>query len=115
MTDVTRLVRRYYEALDDGEYGDLELILAPGFIQHRPDRTFESRREFVAFMREGRPNTDTRHELRDLEVSEEGERVVVRGRLFDADGEQLFEFVDRFSLEGGQVVHLETAVSDRPG
>ncbi|MHC3436714.1 nuclear transport factor 2 family protein [Natrialbaceae archaeon A-gly3] len=110
MTDAACLVKRYYEALDDGEYGDLEGILAPGFVQHRPDRTFESRREFVAFMREGRPNTDTRHELRDLEV--DGREVIVHGRLFDADGTELFVFVDRFTLAEGRIVHLETAVDE---
>lgn len=110
MTDSQRLVRDYYEALDAGAYGDLEEFLAPEFVQHRPDRTFESRREFVTFMREGRPNTDTRHELRDLEVREDGECVIVHGRLFDADGTELFAFVDQFTLAEGRVVRLETEV-----
>lgn len=110
MTDPRELVGDYYDALDTGAYGDLETLLAPGFVQHRPDRTFESRGEFVAFMREGRPNTETRHELRGLEVSAGGTRVVARGRLFDADGTELFGFVDRFTLAEGRVVRLETEV-----
>ena len=110
MTDPEGLVRRYYEALDDGEYGDLEAILAPEFVQRRPDRSFESRGEFVGFMRDGRPNTDTRHELRALEVRADGECAIARGRLFDAGGTELFAFVDRFTLAEGRVVRLETEV-----
>ncbi|ARS89039.1 nuclear transport factor 2 family protein [Natrarchaeobaculum aegyptiacum] len=94
--DAPETVRRYYDALDAHEYGPLESVLAPGFVQRRPDRTFESREAFVQFMREERPNPDTSHDLESVLV--DGDRVAVRGRVRDAD-EVLFEFADFFALE----------------
>ena len=104
--DATRLVRRYYEALDEHEYETLEPLLSPSFVQRRPDRTFETRDAFVQFMREERPMTDTRHEL--LDVFGADDRVAVRGRLLDASGEPIFEFADLFELADGRIVRLET-------
>ena len=99
------LVRRYYDALDEHDYAALESVLAPEFVQRRPDRTFEGRESFVRFMREGRPNPDTTHELE--AVVADGEAVAVRGRVLDGDAE-LFEFADFFALEDGRIVALET-------
>jgi len=59
--DPAALARAYYDALDAGEYDRLASLLAPEFVQRRPDRTFEGRDRFVAFMRDERPNTDTTH------------------------------------------------------
>ncbi|AXR76609.1 nuclear transport factor 2 family protein [Natrarchaeobaculum sulfurireducens] len=98
-------VRRYYEALDDHDYGTLESLLAPEFVQRRPDRTFEDRTAFVAFMRDGRPNPDTTHELE--AVVAEGDRVAARGRVLESETE-LFAFADFFTLEDGLIVRLET-------
>ncbi|WP_121820361.1 nuclear transport factor 2 family protein [Halostella salina] len=107
MADAEATVRAYYAALDEGAYGDLESLLAPDFVQHRPDRTFEGREAFVAFMRDDRPMTDTTHEL--LTVFVAGDAVAVRGRLLDADGEPLFPFVDVHELDGdGRIERLET-------
>lgn len=99
------LVRRYYDALDGHEYGALESILAPEFVQHRPDRTFENREAFVTFMREERPTPETSHELE--AVVADGDAVAVRGQVCD-DDVTLFEFADFFTLEAGQIVRLET-------
>ncbi|MEF8780594.1 MAG: nuclear transport factor 2 family protein [Haloferacaceae archaeon] len=88
-------VRTYYAAIDAHEYDRLASVLAPSFVHYRPDRTLDGREAFVAFMREGRPKTDTTHEIRD--VYPNGHGVAVRGRLLDASGEVLFEFVDVFS------------------
>jgi ketosteroid isomerase-like protein len=55
------LVVRYYDALDAGDYDALRGLLAPEFVQRRPDRSFESREAFVRFMRDDRPQTDTAH------------------------------------------------------
>ena len=56
-------VRAYYDRLDDARYDDLRTVLAPGFTQRRPDRTFPDREAFLAFLVEDRPHTDTVHEL----------------------------------------------------
>jgi len=56
-------VRAYYDRLDDARYDDLRTVLAPGFTQRRPDRTFPDRETFLAFVAEDRPHTDTVHEL----------------------------------------------------
>jgi len=61
--DAEATVREYYAALDDGRYDDLRGVLAPGFTQRRPDRTFGDREAFLAFVREDRPHPDTTHEL----------------------------------------------------
>ncbi|RQH01211.1 nuclear transport factor 2 family protein [Natrarchaeobius oligotrophus] len=98
-------VRRYYDALDDHDYDVLEEILAPGFVQRRPDRTFESRESFVRFMRDERPNPETTHEL--VAVVDGGDTVAARGRLLDS-GRELFEFADFFELETGRITELET-------
>ncbi|WP_049983035.1 nuclear transport factor 2 family protein [Halorubrum sp. BV1] len=102
----TRLARAYYDALDAGEYDRLAELLAPGFIQRRPDRTFEGRERFVAFMRDERPMTDTTHAVD--RVYPAGPGVAVRGRLLDADGDTLFSFVDVFEIANGRIAALET-------
>lgn len=103
--DAAALVRQYYGALDDLDYERLADVLASDFVQRRPDRTFEDRAAFVAFMREGRPNPDTTHDLESLLV--DGDAVAVRGRVRD-DGTVLFEFADFFELEAGRIARLET-------
>ncbi|QCC59759.1 nuclear transport factor 2 family protein [Natrinema thermotolerans] len=99
------LVRRYYDVLDDHDYEALETILDPEFVQRRPDRTFDDRAAFVAFMRDERPNPDTDHELET--VIADGDRVAVQGRVVD-DGATLFEFADVFELADDRIVRLET-------
>ena len=54
-------VRAYYEAIDAGEYDRIRRLLAPEFVQRRPDRTLAGRDAFVGFMRDRRPRTDTTH------------------------------------------------------
>jgi len=103
--DGRALVRRYYDALDEHDYDALEAVLSPTFSQRRPDRTFEDREAFVAFMRDERPNPDTSHEL--TSIVAEDDRVAVRGRVVD-DGTTLFEFADFFELEDGRIDRLET-------
>ncbi|APW97494.1 DUF4440 domain-containing protein [Halobiforma lacisalsi AJ5] len=109
--DPVALVRRYYDALDDHDYEALESVLAPEFVQRRPDRTFEDRASFVRFMREERPNPDTRHELCSVVANDEA-AVAARGRVLEAagpgDADELFEFADFFELEEGRIVRLET-------
>ena len=104
--DPETAARTYYDALDAGAYDDLEATLAPDFVQYRPDRTLVGREAFVRFMREERPNRETRHDVRDVLV--DGERAVARGRLLDSGGGELFAFADVFELEDGRLVRLET-------
>jgi ketosteroid isomerase-like protein len=61
--DAEATVRAYYDCLDDARYDDLRDVLAPGFTQRRPDRTFPDREAFLSFVVEDRPHTDTVHEL----------------------------------------------------
>jgi len=97
--------RTYYRAIDDGEYDILRSILAPEFVQERPDRTLDGPDRFVRFMHEDRPMTDTTHAIDG--VYSDGGEVAVRGRLLRA-GDPLFGFVDVFSFEAGDVTRLRT-------
>ena len=107
--DPVALVRQYYDALDRHEYETLEDLLAPDFAQRRTDRAFEDRAAFVRFMRDDRPNPDTSHDLEAVIADADGDRVAVRGRVLDADGDrELFEFADFFELEAGRIARLET-------
>ena len=104
--DPTAVVRAYYDALDAGEYDRLADLLDPAFVQRRPDRTFEGRDRFVAFMRDERPMTDTTH-IVDA-VYPNGPGVAAQGRLLDADGQLLFAFVDVFESAAGRLTALRT-------
>ncbi|ELZ46216.1 hypothetical protein C464_11463 [Halorubrum coriense DSM 10284] len=108
--DPAALARAYYDAIDAGEYDRLASLLHPAFVQRRSDRTFEGRDRFVAFMRDERPNTDTTHAVDRVYPS--GPGVAVRGRLLDADGAELFAFVDVFDVENGRLTALETYGSE---
>ncbi|SMO63969.1 nuclear transport factor 2 family protein [Halorubrum cibi] len=120
MTPTTRPVRRYYEAIDAGEYDRLAALLDPSFVHRRPDRTLEGRDRFVAFMRDERPMTDTEHVVDAVYESDpDGDDppnpagptgVAVQGRLLDADGDELFAFVDVFDVEDGRLTALRTYV-----
>ena len=111
-------VRSYYAALDGGDYAALREILAADFVQRRPDRSFEGREAFVAFVREERPLTDTSHAIDAVYASPPAEEAdgksprssefAVRGRLLDADGGERFGFVDVHRLSGGRIAELRT-------
>jgi ketosteroid isomerase-like protein len=108
-TDATGTVRAYYEAIDAGDYDAFADLLAPGVVHERPDRTIEGRETLVGFMREGRPNKDTSHEIRCVFGGVKGDTdVAVEGRLLDAEGEEMFEFVDSFSLSDERIVEIRT-------
>ena len=108
--DRERLVRDYYDALDAGDYERLRGLLDPDFVQHRSDQTFEGRDRFVAFMRDERPMTDTTHAVDAVYPS--GPGVAVRGRLLNADGDEVFAFVDVFAVADGRLAALETYAGD---
>jgi len=108
-------VQEYYAAIDGGDYDRLRTLLAPGFVQERPDRTLDGRDRFVRFMREERPRTDTEHVLTETCVSDERDgaaTVFVRGRLI-ADETTLFGFVDvhRIGDDGIESLTTYTAYS----
>ncbi len=110
----TEPVERYYEAIDAMDADGLAAVLAPDFRHDRPDRTIEGRDRFVAFMTDERPRTDTVHAVDTLFLPEtdgddaRGREVAAHGRLFAEDGEELFAFVDLFTVEGGKIVDLRT-------
>ncbi|MFB6309660.1 MAG: nuclear transport factor 2 family protein [Salinirussus sp.] len=100
------LARRYYRALDEGDYDTLSGLLAPGFVHMRPDRTIEGNDRFVEFMRSERPMTETTHPIDAVFTGPEG--VAVQGRLRDADGRRIAAFVDVFTVEAGRLQKLTT-------
>jgi len=102
-------VRGYYRALDEHAYDDLAALLAPEFVHDRPDMLIEGKRDFVAFMRDERPLTDTTHPLDAVYEGADG-TLAARGELLDSDGAVLTGFVDVFSFEGNSVACVETYV-----
>lgn len=123
MDERAETARTYYRSIDGDEYDRLGEILTPGFVHDRPDRTLSGAEEFVRFMREERPMTDTTHvvdalyhggdqgaaTVGDDDSSEDatGGEVAVRGRLLRG-GEDLFGFVDVFAFEGTKISRLRT-------
>lgn len=105
--DPESLIRAYYEALDTHDYERLETLLAPSFTQHRPDLTLDGREEFIAFMRDERPDSDTRHPIEAV-YRGPGGAVAARGRLLTAEGEEITGFVDVFRLDAGRIHTLQT-------
>ena len=112
MADAESLVRAYYDALDEHAYEELTDLLAPEFVHYRPDRTFEGRTAFVSFMREGRPMTDTTHDIDRVFPREEA--VAVQGRLLDAGGELLFRFADVHVVADGRIQRVRTYTNGHP-
>jgi len=104
--DQSTLVAEYYRCLDDDEYETLRSILHPEFVQQRPDRRFEGRAAFVEFMESGRPETDTTHRVDTLLESADG--LAASGRLFDAEGDELFAFIDVFRFDDGRIRAVDT-------
>ncbi|GAB7094006.1 hypothetical protein JCM30237_11580 [Halolamina litorea] len=108
----TAPVERYYEAIDARDDEALRAVLAPEFRHDRPDRTIEGRERFVAFMADERPRTDTTHRLEGVFLPTAADagaaEVAVHGRLLGDDGEELFGFVDLFTVVDGKILELET-------
>ena len=100
-------VRSFYRALDEHAYDRLSSLLAPDFVHRRPDLTIEGRDQFVRFMREDRPDDRTSHPI-DAVYRNGGDELAARGRLLDADGDEIAAFVDVFSLGEDGFVSVET-------
>ncbi len=116
-------VREYYRTIDDGDYDGLAALLAEGFVHERPDRTLEGREAFVAFMRSGRPATDTEHEVTRVyacgdadtrAATGDGDRYAAEGRLIAGDGTVRFGFVDAFLLRADGIRRLTTYTDRHP-
>ncbi|WP_227353245.1 nuclear transport factor 2 family protein [Haladaptatus salinisoli] len=99
-------VRGYYDAIDAHDYETFAGLLAPDVVHRRPDRTIEGRETLVGFMRDDRPDKRTTHEVR--RVFEGGASAVAEGRLLDSGGEELFAFVDAFSISDGRIEEIRT-------
>ncbi|NIB99746.1 nuclear transport factor 2 family protein [Halobacterium sp. R2-5] len=107
--DDDALAQAYYDAIDAGDYDALRDLLAPDFEHVRLDMTLSGREAFVSFMRDDRPKTDTRHVVDAVYDGAEG--VAARGRLLDANGGELFAFVDVFDVADGEIAGLTTYAS----
>lgn len=103
-------VHSYYDALDEGDYDALLVVLAPSFEQTRPDRSFTSRQSFIDFMQEDRPHEDTSHEVDVVYRDEADERdeLAVRGRVCTNGGAELVGFIDIFQFDDGRISQLRT-------
>lgn len=108
-------VSAYYRAIDDDDYDRLEEILAPDVVQERPDMTLSGRDRFVAFMRDERPVTETRHPIDATYRQDDGDAVAAQGSLVGPDGSVLTGFVDVFTFEGNSIRRIETYVTDCAG
>lgn len=104
--DPTELAREYYRHVDDGAYDALSTLLDDSFVHVRPDRTIEGADEFVRFMRDDRPLTDTEHRVET--VYEADDKAAVEGRLRRATGARLFDFVDTFDVVDGRITRIRT-------
>ena len=109
--DPSALARGYYAAIDDADYDRLAALLAPDFVQVRGDRTLEGRSAFVRFMRDGRPESATTHEI-DAVYARECE-VGVRGRRRGPEGDVWFGFVDVFTVAEDRLARLTTYTNER--
>ncbi|MFB6256956.1 MAG: nuclear transport factor 2 family protein [Haloplanus sp.] len=116
----------YYEAIDADDYDRLRALLAPGFVQHRPNRTLDGPESFVRFMREERPRTDTEHivdavgvegetaasrgegKMAETPQGSDASAVFVEGRLRAVDGTSLFGFVDVHRMSDAGIESLTT-------
>jgi ketosteroid isomerase-like protein len=108
-TDGEELVQAYYESLDTGAYDRLEELLTRGFVHERPEMTLSGRAEFVAFMRDERPRTDTTHPIETVYRTADRTEFAANGRLV-ADGETITGFVDLFTITDGRIERIETYV-----
>jgi ketosteroid isomerase-like protein len=116
------LARSYYETIDTDRYEALANRLDPAFVHVRPDQTLRGRDRFVTFMCEERPMTDTEHVVDAVYATDPGvdtsngdsgsekTGIAVRGRLLEATGDELFTFLDVFTVADGRLTRLETYV-----
>jgi len=104
--DAAALARAYYRRIDDGTYDALREVLADSFVHDRPDRTLEGPDQFVQFMREGRPLTNTTHVI-SIACADDS-TAVAEGVLEDGDGGQLFAFVDVFECADDTITEIRT-------
>lgn len=103
------LVRAYYECLDSHDYERLAELLTEEFVHDRPEMTLSGRAEFVAFMRDDRPRTDTTHPIDTVYRAANGTGLAAKGRLV-GDEEMITGFVDLFVLADGRIDRIETYV-----
>lgn len=106
MDDRVATARAYYRSLDEHDYETLESILTPAFVHRRPDTTIEGRADFVQFMREERPQSDTSHPID--AIYEHADGLAVEGRLLSAAGNQITAFVDVMAFDGGEIAAITT-------
>ena len=102
-------VRRYYELVDEGAYGELVELFAEDVRYERPGQpAIEGREALREFYEEGRPLEDGSHELES--VVADGATVAVRGRFTGRqDGESVaFAWADFHEFDGDRIARRYT-------
>ena len=107
------VIQAYYRNLDAKEFETLESLLADEFTQHRPDRTFKNPDQFLEFMRDERPHTDTTHNISNyfspIIPHSADNTIAVRGTLCSENGERMLEFIDVVSFNSDMKIdRIET-------
>lgn len=103
----TERISAYYDSLDTKHYERLSKLLHPEFVHNRPDMTLEGKSEFVTFMQQERPMTETTHPIEAVYESATG-NVAAQGQLLDTEGKTITSFVDIFSFEGRKIRAIKT-------
>ena len=99
-----RLVRRYYEAIDEEEYDRVFDLFSDDVVYHRPGRSsIEGIEAFEEFYLDERPLEDGTHDMEDVLLA--GDTAIVRGRFAGRqNGEKVeFGFVDLHEFEGEEI------------
>ncbi len=96
MKQYRSIVKTYYNSLDNHRYETLKEILDPEFIHFRPDRTIKTRKSFISFMEDERPDKNTKHKINKIYTKKQ--EIATRGQLQKNKNKKLFEFIDIFTF-----------------
>lgn len=96
MKEYRNIVKIYYRSLDNHKYDKLKDILYPEFTHYRPDRTIETRKSFISFMKNQRPNKNTTHKIDEIYTKKK--EIAIKGQLQKNQNKKLFEFIDVFTF-----------------
>lgn len=96
MKKYKNIIKTYYNSLDNHKYEKLKEILHPKFIHYRPDRTIKTRKSFISFMKNKRPDKNTKHKIHKTYTKKQ--EIATQGQLQKNKNKKLFEFIDVFTF-----------------